>query len=93
MAAVFADPHVRARGMAVTMPYPHSQSGTVSVLGSPLNLSATPVTYRLPPPLLGEHTSSVLEALPRPGTAGHGPAAADQDTPPQEVNDDRRSTG
>ena len=28
--------------------------------GSPIRLSRTPVTYRRPPPLLGEHTEEVL---------------------------------
>lgn len=31
------------------------------MVGSPLNFSATPVSYRLPPPKLGEHTVEVLK--------------------------------
>jgi crotonobetainyl-CoA:carnitine CoA-transferase CaiB-like acyl-CoA transferase len=55
---VFADPQVRARGMRVDLPHP--LSGTVPQVGNPLKLSATPVAYTQAPPLLGEHTASVL---------------------------------
>ncbi len=58
---VFADPQVRARGMRVAMPHP--TAGEVDVTGSPLTLSDTPVEYRLPPPLLGEHTEQILTTL------------------------------
>jgi crotonobetainyl-CoA:carnitine CoA-transferase CaiB-like acyl-CoA transferase len=30
------------------------------MVANPIKLSATPPTYELPPPLLGEHTASVL---------------------------------
>ena len=52
---------VRARDMRVSMPHP--TAGEVQVTGSPLKLSATPVEYRLPPPLLGEHTEQILMSL------------------------------
>lgn len=55
---VFADAQVQHRQMRVELPHP--QAGTVPLVGSPLKLSATPVEYRLPPPLLGEHTDAVL---------------------------------
>lgn len=55
---VFADPQVRHRQMRVELPHP--LAGTVALVGSPLKLSATPVEYRRPPPLLGEHTGEVL---------------------------------
>ena len=58
LAEVFDDPQVRARGMRVDLPHP--SAGTVSVPGSALKMSATPPDYRLPPPLLGEHTDSLL---------------------------------
>lgn len=56
---VFADPQVLARGMRIEMDYPHSQDGSMSLVGSPLKLSATPVTYRTPPPLLGEQSADL----------------------------------
>lgn len=57
---VFANPHVLARGMKIEMPHPKAESGKVALVGSPLKLSATPVTYRYPPPVCGEHTEEVL---------------------------------
>jgi len=38
----------------------HPTAGSVPTVASPLRLSATPAEYRLPPPLLGEHTRAVL---------------------------------
>ncbi len=58
LAEVFADPHVQARGMTVQMPHPLAD--TVRLVASPMKFSATPVQYRRPPPLLGEHTDEVL---------------------------------
>ena len=58
---VFADPNTAARGMVVEMDHP--TAGKVRLIGSPLKLSGTPVEYRLAPPLLGEHTASVLREL------------------------------
>jgi crotonobetainyl-CoA:carnitine CoA-transferase CaiB-like acyl-CoA transferase len=57
---VFADPQVRHRGMRFEMPHP--LSGTVPQVGNPLHFSATPVAYTQAPPLLGEHTATVLAA-------------------------------
>jgi len=55
---VFADPQVCARGMTVELPHPLADK--VRLVASPMKLSATPVQYRRPPPLLGEHTDEVL---------------------------------
>ncbi len=55
---VFADPQVLARQMLVEMEHP--KVGKFKLVGSPLKLSETPVQYRIPPPLLGEHTEEVL---------------------------------
>jgi crotonobetainyl-CoA:carnitine CoA-transferase CaiB-like acyl-CoA transferase len=55
---VFADPQVQARQMTVEMPHPIA--GQVRLVASPIKLSATPVRYRLAPPLLGADTESVL---------------------------------
>jgi crotonobetainyl-CoA:carnitine CoA-transferase CaiB-like acyl-CoA transferase len=61
LAQVFADPQVVARGLAVTMP--HGLAGSVPQVASPIRLSATPVEYRMAPPLLGEHTAGVLQRV------------------------------
>ena len=58
---VFQDPQVLARGMAV--PLPHPATDALRVVASPMRLSATPVSYRLAPPLLGADTDEVLEAF------------------------------
>ena len=58
---VFADPHMQSRGMTVAMPHPLTD--TLRLVASPMKLSATPVQYRRPPPLLGEHTKEVLHEL------------------------------
>jgi crotonobetainyl-CoA:carnitine CoA-transferase CaiB-like acyl-CoA transferase len=62
LSQVFADPQVQARGMVVTMPHPKSATG-IEVVANPVKLSATSPDYRLPPPLLGEHTEEVLGEL------------------------------
>jgi len=61
MQQCFADPQVQVRGLAV--PLAHPAKPDLRVLGSPLRFSATPVSYRLPPPLLGQHTEEVLKGL------------------------------
>lgn len=60
---VFEDPQVLSREMKITMPHPMAGSGGVDLIGSPLKLSGTPVSYRRPPPALGEHTDELLEEI------------------------------
>jgi crotonobetainyl-CoA:carnitine CoA-transferase CaiB-like acyl-CoA transferase len=61
LAQVFADPQVQARGLHIDM---RNGMGSVTPqVASPLRLSATPVDYRLAPPLLGEHTDALLRRL------------------------------
>ena len=55
---VFADPQLLARGMRIDLPHP--LSGMVPQVGNPLHFSATSVAYTHAPPLLGEHTATVL---------------------------------
>jgi crotonobetainyl-CoA:carnitine CoA-transferase CaiB-like acyl-CoA transferase len=58
LAEVFADEHVRSRGMVQR--WQHPLADAVDLVASPLRLSATPVRNDLPPPLLGQHTAEVL---------------------------------
>jgi crotonobetainyl-CoA:carnitine CoA-transferase CaiB-like acyl-CoA transferase len=58
---VFADEHINSRGMIHT--WHHPKSDNVELVASPIKLSKTPVRKDLPPPLLGEHTAEVLQAL------------------------------
>jgi crotonobetainyl-CoA:carnitine CoA-transferase CaiB-like acyl-CoA transferase len=58
LSQVFEDPHVVARGMVLEMA--HGSGQTVKVIANPVKLSETPADYRIPPPMLGEHTQAVL---------------------------------
>ncbi|WP_349361847.1 CaiB/BaiF CoA transferase family protein [Halopseudomonas aestusnigri] len=58
LAQVFADPQVQARGTRIRMAHP--LAGEVDLVANPIRLSRTPVDYRRPPPLLGEHNSEVF---------------------------------
>ncbi len=59
-AQVFADPHVRSRGMEVKVDHPFEHS--LSLIRNALTFSETPVKEYRHPPRLGEHTSEVLSA-------------------------------
>ena len=61
IAGVFDDPQVHARHMRMQIEHP--VAGPLGLVGSPLRLSATPVSYDLPPPVLGQHTEEVLSEL------------------------------
>lgn len=63
LAGVFADPQVRHRRLHVEMP--HAAGGSAPQVGNPIHLSATPIDYRLAPPLLGQDTAAVLRELGR----------------------------
>lgn len=61
LAEVFADPHVRERGMV--QDWDHPLAGPMRLVASPLKMSATPVRADRVPPLLGEHTEEVLQEV------------------------------
>ena len=58
---VFADPQVQSRGMRIGMT--SETYGELDLVASPLRLSATPVSYRHPPPALGADTDAILDEL------------------------------
>ncbi len=58
---VFEDPQVRHRGLKIEIP--HAAGVPCPTVASPMRFSETPVEYKLPPPLLGEHTREVLGDL------------------------------
>jgi crotonobetainyl-CoA:carnitine CoA-transferase CaiB-like acyl-CoA transferase len=60
---VFEDPQVKERGMKIEMPHPLAGAGRVDLIGSPIKMTETPVSYRRPPPTLGQHTDEVLEQI------------------------------
>jgi len=65
LAEVFADPQVQERGMVSHWAHPVRHD--LSLVASPMKLSATPVRGPdrggLPPPLLGQHTDEVLRSV------------------------------
>jgi crotonobetainyl-CoA:carnitine CoA-transferase CaiB-like acyl-CoA transferase len=58
---VLSDPQLHARDMIASLMHP--TAGAIRVMGTPMKLSATPGSLRLPPPLLGQHTDAVLAEL------------------------------
>jgi crotonobetainyl-CoA:carnitine CoA-transferase CaiB-like acyl-CoA transferase len=58
VAKVFAEPQVRHRKMRFELP--HAHGGNVPQVRNPAVFSRKSLVYALPPPLLGEHTESVL---------------------------------
>jgi crotonobetainyl-CoA:carnitine CoA-transferase CaiB-like acyl-CoA transferase len=60
-AQVLNDPQVQHR--EVLQQVPHTLAGSMPFIGNPLKFSATPITYRRGPPLLGEHTAEVLHEV------------------------------
>lgn len=60
IAEAFAEPQAVHRGARVRMAHPVAAGGAVDLIGNPLKLSATPVTYRHAPPTLGQHTAEAL---------------------------------
>jgi crotonobetainyl-CoA:carnitine CoA-transferase CaiB-like acyl-CoA transferase len=60
VAEVLEDQHLAHREMLVTLTHP--KSGPITVMGSPVKLSATPSRTRGPAPDLGQHTAAILAA-------------------------------
>ncbi|MGC1614462.1 MAG: CoA transferase [Candidatus Acidiferrum sp.] len=55
------DAQTLARSMIVQIEHP--ALGMARSVGNPIKFSETPVSYRLPPPMLGEHTNEILMGL------------------------------
>lgn len=55
---VHTDPQLNHRNMFID--FDHPTAGPIQVIGSPLKLSRTPVTYRYHPPDHGEHNDEIL---------------------------------
>ena len=63
LAGVFTDPQVIHRKLRVDMP--HAAGGNAPQVANPIRYSATPIDYRLAPPLLGQDTQAILRELGR----------------------------
>jgi formyl-CoA transferase len=59
IADVFEEPQVLARGMKFELP--HAVAGSVTLVGSPMKFSLTPLKHEIPPPALGQHTQEILQ--------------------------------
>ncbi len=57
---VFNSDQVSARDMKVSIETKAIDKGFVELIGNPLKFSKTPVSYRYPPPRVGEHNSEIL---------------------------------
>jgi crotonobetainyl-CoA:carnitine CoA-transferase CaiB-like acyl-CoA transferase len=58
IADVFSDRYASERQLARKVR--HASAGDIPTVANPVRFSATPVTYRNAPPLLGEHTAEIL---------------------------------
>jgi len=63
VADVFASDQVAARDMKITMSHPAAGGDGVDLIGNPVKFARTPVTYRRPPPMCGEHNDEILAEL------------------------------
>jgi len=61
VAEAIEDQQTQGRGLIVELEHP--AIGTAKSIANPIRFSNTPVSYRLPPPMLGEHTSEILQSL------------------------------
>lgn len=62
MDQVFAMEQIQTRGLKIQMEHPLSPT-PISLVGSPLKLSETPVSYDSAPPIAGQHTAETLKNL------------------------------
>lgn len=64
LADVWEEPQVKYRNLRARTPHAFAKDGYVDLIASPqAQMSATPATIRRAPPMLGEHTSEVLDEL------------------------------
>lgn len=58
---VFADPQVRH--LEIAQPVESHERGPTQLIGQPIKMSRTPSNITAPPPLAGEHSDAILEAM------------------------------
>ena len=60
---VFADPHVRHRGMRLDVPSADAKAGTIPGIRTPIMVDGAPMAAPRPSPRLGEHTAEILREI------------------------------
>src|SRR5271169_2183847 len=60
---VFADPHVKHRGMKLDLPSPDAKTGTIPGVRTPIMIDGAPMAAERPSPRLGEHTAEILREI------------------------------
>jgi len=60
---LFESEQVAERDMKIAMDFPTAATGQIELIGNPVKFSATPVSYRYPPPTCGEHSEEILNEL------------------------------
>src|SRR5262252_5138627 len=60
---VFADPHIKHRGMKLDLPSAEAKGGTIPGVRTPIILDGVPMAAPRPSPRLGEHTAEILREI------------------------------
>jgi len=58
----FNEPQAQHRGMRISMQQDNTKDQHVDLIANPVKFSATPVSYRRPPPALGQHCDQILQS-------------------------------
>ena len=58
---VYEDLQIRHREMEISMDHPLTGDSKMKMIGNPIRYSETPVSYRNPPPMLGQHNREILK--------------------------------
>ena len=58
---VFSDPQVIARNMVINMTGTDGNKNPYKLIANPIKMKDGSISYRRPPPELGEHTSEILQ--------------------------------
>jgi crotonobetainyl-CoA:carnitine CoA-transferase CaiB-like acyl-CoA transferase len=60
---VFADPHVKHRGMQLALPRAEAKGGTIPGVRTPIMVDGKPMASPNPAPKLGQHTAEILKEI------------------------------
>src|SRR5262245_1005688 len=60
---VFADPHIKHRGMLLNLPSPHAKAGSIPGIRTPVVVDGKPMASPNPAPMLGQHTAEILKEI------------------------------